>query len=303
MSAPLGSLKTVSALINDTRTVEKMTSIYSEKSIANKITHDHGGHRLYVLARLLAADINQARAWVSKQDRSHRDISKKMNRYERMTTRLQSFDTVVRCVFETYEIVEMIMYQLPKWDMVAVQRVNKTLRAISIRSPRIQRALCFTPTPPATSQVERTFVPRFNPLLKTFLKADEAPWTFLGPACYKSAEHASVLCLRYAIAQDLLSRQTPIEQYPALFTEGTWKRMLVSPRPYDQVHLKLYAHSRKLVIREEVFENGAMNFDEVQQWLQGAYTDTAASEKWLWYLDPEYKFIPNVGAVKRRLLR
>ena len=128
-------------------------------------------------------------------------------------------------VFDTFELLESILYELPMRDLLLAQRVNKQCRAIIQSSKKLQRALFFVPVEGGSMSLH----------LRDWTHSQQSTWLWKG-AKTKSKPLCNPLLGRVTQAIYGLSSymsETLNERLPLSWLEpnASWRRMLPTQPP------------------------------------------------------------------------
>ena len=198
--------------------------------------------------------------------------------------------TAANAVFNTHELLERILLELPIIDTLRLRRMNRAWRHIVNTRPALQRKLYYRPTP---TKHDATCVPRradINPLLKTshpiWSTTKSDPWhlrsitrtavvdennTFQLPAIELDFTLNDIYCRRY----------DHISSYGNRATRGSWRRVLITQTPSARIMARLSNHrsDRYKYINTQWFP-ASSTLGEVCDWLEKTYMETVGAEEW-----------------------
>ncbi|KAK3702054.1 hypothetical protein LTR37_015168 [Vermiconidia calcicola] len=281
-----------------------MSSINHEQAFAEVAKIQYRKITAETYACALASDLLDSRSCTANFQQSQRTHGHKdwcSTRLERITARLKRFDAVARRVFETYELLEMILLYLPVRTLLLVQRVNRIFKAVTERSLSLRRALFLVPGAQSRGDLPLHHETTANHWIREEDIPNTGPWKFiylrelrylddpLGPRY--NLEFA------YLLSDDFCSRFKPLAQIHAPFAHGSWRNMLPTLPSYDGVYAELYCSQEKRSLARALVGTGAVTMGQVQEMLGKLYTKTLASDDWRNYVDGFTTFNKNVDTV------
>ena len=150
---------------------------------------------------------------------------------------LDSAERLAHRVFDTYELLEMVLQQLPMRDVLLAQRVSKTWKKVISQSQSLQRKLFFKPASIIAPDydVEGEYEFGFTPLPLTNVHADHTSTSFQMPGGHTVVMNR-LLRPCYSLNQQYQPPEKTVE-FPKgraclperfLYSSASWKRMLLT---------------------------------------------------------------------------
>ncbi|KAK5746355.1 hypothetical protein LTR17_000735 [Elasticomyces elasticus] len=149
--------------------------------------------------------------------------------------RLQRVDALAHTVFNTYELLEMILLHLPLRDLLFACGASKTFHDIINRSEPIQQALFMKPDTTKLLDGESVTV---NDLLWFDHMPKYGPWRIDGAELSGSTE----VCLGHWLGVHYFRRAKPIEKREGYGASGSWEKMYLT-RPVTDEVLLMYSET------------------------------------------------------------
>ncbi|KAK5114989.1 hypothetical protein LTR85_010027 [Meristemomyces frigidus] len=252
---------------------------------------------LLIYARKLASDLKLARdkkAHVDGCGRCQQTTSHQF-KFRRLSDRLQVVDDLVAAVFGTYELLEMILLLTNLHDLVRVQRVSKTFKAIIDRSARIRQALFLEPM----QQRENVRSPRNA--VSHLSKIQRGPWKLTYHNTHiTEAKPGHEFYMKFELNESFCSRAKPLALMELPFAHGSWQDMRVCCAMVDRITITLFIKSspRRRLIGSFQCDGATLTIGEVQEKLQVMYAKTVASESWRDYVDHKQTYKKNVQTIE-----
>ncbi|KAK5715389.1 hypothetical protein LTR15_010032 [Elasticomyces elasticus] len=190
--------------------------------------------------------------------------------------RLQRVDTLACKVFNTYELLEMILLSVPIQDLLLASRVNKTFKTMIDRSQNIQLALYLRPeTQKATSERELTL----NGLWYRHPDLQDGPWTFMD-----LDHHDGHVDYIFNLDDVYLGRADLIAPCNYNGPVPSWRKMHVA-RPLPQsIRVYLKSHDDEALSGQRDL-GGDIAVGNIQEALRSMFNETIASDQWPEYID------------------
>lgn len=280
-----------------------MSSINHEEALAELAKTRNRKTTAETYAYALASYLCDSRSWkpdIEHDQRMH-DKNRCLTRFQRVTARLERFDTVARRVFKIYELLEMILLHPPVRTLLLVQRVNRIFKAVIERSLSLRRALFLVPgaqsrgdcplhhETTANHWIRKEDIPNAGPWKFIYLRELRYPDDPLGPRY--------TLEFAYHLSDDFCSRFKPLAQIHAPFAHGSWRNMLPTLPSYGGVYAELYCSQEKRSLARALVGTGAVTMGQVQEMIGKLYTKTVASDDWRNYVDGFTTFNKNVDTL------
>ncbi|KAI7162285.1 hypothetical protein KC349_g2202 [Hortaea werneckii] len=178
-------------------------------------------------------------------------------------------------VWDTSELLEHILSQLPMRDLLLAQRVSRRFKAVIDSSDKIQQALFFKP-----AVLSPTDVPRINPLLSDYTNYRKTPIAyidrpkvitftndlslpFVAPAIFKAVanpegEEEHVILTSFEHMQRDFPDPT-MRLTPGKYVYGSWRRMYLSQPPTEV----LYGPAAPTALHLESRAAGSLRFENI----------------------------------------
>ncbi|KAK5697271.1 hypothetical protein LTR97_007407 [Elasticomyces elasticus] len=193
--------------------------------------------------------------------------------------KLQRVDALAHKVFSTYELLEMILLQLPMRDLLFACGVSKTFQDIINRSEPIQQALFMKPDTTKLLDGESVAV---NDLLWFDHMPKYGPWRIDGAELSGSTE----VCLGHWLGVHYFRRAKPIEKCEGYGASGSWENMYLTRPVTDEVLLYLWPVGDETESAGGVSLHGAQaTMGAIRDSVRRMYSETIASDQWREYMD------------------
>ncbi|KAK3655848.1 hypothetical protein LTR22_010143 [Elasticomyces elasticus] len=193
--------------------------------------------------------------------------------------KLQRVDALAHCVFNTYELLEMILLHLPMRDLLFACGVSKTFQKIINRSDPVQKALYMKPD---TSELPDGQDLAFNSMLWRGYCPKYGPWRINGAGVFGSSK----VELAHWLETHYFKRAKSIEKCVGYDAAGSWEKMYLTRPVPEKVMLDLYSVGDGTDSADSVYLDGPQaTMGVIRDNVQRIYSNTIASDQWREYMD------------------
>ncbi|KAK5688824.1 hypothetical protein LTS10_000802 [Elasticomyces elasticus] len=193
--------------------------------------------------------------------------------------KLQRVDALAHTVFNTYELLEMILMHLPMRDLLFACGVSKTFQKIIDRSEPIQQALYMKPD---TTKLPDGGHVTINDILWDDHMPKYGPWRIDGAQLSGSSE----VRLGHWLGVHYFRRAKPIEKREGYHASGSWEKMYLTRPVTDRVRLYLWPVGDETKSAGRVLLDGSQaTMGAIRDNVRRMYSETIASDQWREYMD------------------